>query len=459
MARVLGLDLRDDTISGVVLRRGLLGTRVETAFTLPVDEQAAETLRAKLRELRIRPRQVHVGIPRRWAIVKPLELPPVRGTDLASLVRFELERHLPFPPEEAVYDFEPLEARPTRATRVLLVALERRMLERVQRLLKEAGLTPRLVDLGLHSLATLGGRADRAHIHLLPNEGELAIVRQGRLLLSRAFALPDSEDPARGRRLAEEVQRSLSILPDAAREAVGQVTLSGDKHPSVAWAIDLVVAPSSPIPATLARQLRRFGDGHLLPALGMAFRRPRRGPLRTNLLPESLRPKPFPLLPLVTVGLLLLGLALALAEPAVTTLRDERYLARLDRAIAALEPEVREVERMVEEIEQARQEIETLKRLRDRAVHPLPVLKELTELLPGEAWLTNLNIDQKGVELAGFATSASPLIPLLEGSPTLERVEFTSPVTARKDKEQFRLKAAWERPPSVEARPERRGRP
>jgi hypothetical protein len=48
------------------------------------------------------------------------------------------------------------------------------------------------------------------------------------------------------------------------------------------------------------------------------------------------------------------------------------------------------------------------------------------------------------VEITGQANAASQLIPLLEASPWLERVEFTSPVTKGQGKEQFRVKAAWE---------------
>ena len=72
------------------------------------------------------------------------------------------------------------------------------------------------------------------------------------------------------------------------------------------------------------------------------------------------------------------------------------------------------------------------------------MLRELTELVPPDAWLTSLSFDTKGVELTGQASAASALIPLLENSPRLERVEFSSPVTKGRDKEQFRIKAAWE---------------
>jgi hypothetical protein len=46
--------------------------------------------------------------------------------------------------------------------------------------------------------------------------------------------------------------------------------------------------------------------------------------------------------------------------------------------------------------------------------------------------------------MRGQAAAASALIPLLENSPRLDRVEFASPVTRGRDKEQFQIKAAWE---------------
>jgi Tfp pilus assembly protein PilN len=78
------------------------------------------------------------------------------------------------------------------------------------------------------------------------------------------------------------------------------------------------------------------------------------------------------------------------------------------------------------------------------ALRPLPVLRELTEILPGDAWLTSLTLEPKGVELTGQAQTASVLIPILENSPRLMGVEFASPVTRGRDREQFRIRAAWE---------------
>jgi hypothetical protein len=62
-------------------------------------------------------------------------------------------------------------------------------------------------------------------------------------------------------------------------------------------------------------------------------------------------------------------------------------------------------------------------------------------------------MDHQGVELTGQADGASALVPLLEASGRLERAELTSPVTKSQSKEQFRIRAAWERHPPSGAHP------
>jgi hypothetical protein len=63
-------------------------------------------------------------------------------------------------------------------------------------------------------------------------------------------------------------------------------------------------------------------------------------------------------------------------------------------------------------------------------------------------------MDAQGLEIVGQATTASQLVPLLESSPWLERVEFTAPVTRAQSHEQFRIRASWEAPVGPSAEPE-----
>jgi hypothetical protein len=62
-----------------------------------------------------------------------------------------------------------------------------------------------------------------------------------------------------------------------------------------------------------------------------------------------------------------------------------------------------------------------------------------------------LALDTKGAELTGQAQQAATLIPLLENSSRFERAEFSSPVTRGRDREQFRIRAAWEGGPVAPA--------
>lgn len=440
MSDVVGLALRDGRVDVVAVRVGTRARKVIAAFSVPADEDAAGAIRRHLAEAGVRGRRAHVGLPRRAVVAKAVELPPVPGSDLRRMVGFELERHLPFPPSEAVFDFEVLDAGSGRPVRVLLVAVERRSHERVRQLLRDVGLTPRLVTVGIHSLARMAeeDRRGRMVVWLEASDAELAVTVRGRVVASRAFPLPAEPEP-RERALAGEVARSLAALPEADRAELVEVVLGGVAPPPLFVETLPVRAGGGAVPGIAAREEAS------VPALAVAMERPGKRPLVVNLLPDELRPRPFPWPVAATAALALLTLGLGLAIPAVTFVRERRALAALEERIAGLAPEVRRAEQLAAEVERARREVITLRSFEDQGIRPLPVLQELTDTLPGDAWLTNLSVDRTGLELGGFANAASQLIPLLEASAGLERVEFTSPVTKGRDREQFRLRASWER--------------
>src|SRR3990172_4355872 len=76
--------------------------RVET-FVVEAEDPAA-ALRAELDARGLAPRTVALGLARASVTVKPIELPPSAG-ELRDMVRFELERHLDFPSDDAPFHF------------------------------------------------------------------------------------------------------------------------------------------------------------------------------------------------------------------------------------------------------------------------------------------------------------------------------------------------------------------
>jgi general secretion pathway protein L len=145
----------------------------------------------------------------------------------------------------------------------------------------------------------------------------------------------------------------------------------------------------------------------------------------------------------------LLGLSLIVAQG----YKQQRYATRLSEAIRQLDPEVKAVEALSAELARKRRLLDAVQNIERAQVRPLPVMRELTERLPQDAWLRTLSMDKQGLEITGQAAAANQLIPLLENSPSLARVEFTAPVTKAGDREQFRIKAAWKAPAPTEPPP------
>src|SRR5207245_10278718 len=77
-------------------------TRVDT-FVIEA-ENPGEALRTELDARGLAPRSVALGLARTAVAVKPIDLPPVVG-EMREMVRFELDRHLPFPADDAPFDF------------------------------------------------------------------------------------------------------------------------------------------------------------------------------------------------------------------------------------------------------------------------------------------------------------------------------------------------------------------
>jgi Tfp pilus assembly protein PilN len=180
--------------------------------------------------------------------------------------------------------------------------------------------------------------------------------------------------------------------------------------------------------------------GRAIQALAVALgsRRP-----TLDLLAPELRPRTFSTGQLVTAGMALLTALLAIGLVVAQGYKQQRYATQLSAAIHQLDPDVKGVEQLSAELAKKKRLLDAVETLEHQRIRPLPIMRELTERLPADAWLRTLSMDRQGLEITGQAAAANQLIPLLENSPSLTRVEFTAPVTKAGDKEQFRIKAAW----------------
>ena len=444
-AAQLGVVVLSDRLAVAALE----GERVE-AFSIDAENPAA-VLREELGKRQLNPRTVALGLARSSVFVKPIDLPRV-GTDLREMVRLNLDGYLPFAAEDAPFDFVPLPAEPDRPRReepllhVLVAAAEPRVADAALRIAEEARLRPTSLTVAVHDLLGLV-RPPRDQkiiwVHRAGPSTDILCLVGPTLAFSRTAAVSDDQA------IPEEIRRSVSVVRWRACDAVW---VSGDVDPSALAGLDMPIGEPHWTVRTRARMsaLPAEDPGVNLLALAVALGGGRRArPL--DLLPLNLRPRRLTRAQTITAGIAAATLLVGLGALLVPGFREQRYLGRINAEISRVDPEVKAVERVVRELERKRKLVATVSGIEAGAMKPLPVLRELTDLLPTDAWLTTLSFDQKGVELTGQAAAASALIPILENSPRLERVEFASPVTRGREKEQFRIRAAWEVAPAATA--------
>ncbi len=125
-------------------------------LTLDADDPAAlgEFILQMMRRHRLRSKMVLVDVPRERTVMNPLALPPTPENEVASAVRFQAMRELPFPLESAAADYV-ITKRDEQGlvTEVLLAAVTLETLNRVRETCAAAGLTP--TRIGLRPYANL----------------------------------------------------------------------------------------------------------------------------------------------------------------------------------------------------------------------------------------------------------------------------------------------------------------
>ena len=437
----VGVVIEDEHVAVAAIRKG---GRPEY-FRLRADEDLRARLAAQLDARRLGTPGLRIGLERSRVMVKAIDVPRTADGHRRSLVAFELERHVPFASDDTRFDWTPLPGGANGLGRVLVAAAEGRRVDSALHLVGATRAQARSITVACHALPILlerGRLPSRAvWIHGRGARTILLFLEHGHVRLSRS--VPASSGPE----LATEIERS---LPLAGWTYCETVWVSGDETPEFRSSFRRgclgVAIAAPPLGKTATQLLRHLPPGErssALLALAVAAGR-RRPPL--DLVPAALRARVLSWAQAFTAGMAVaaggLGLALLLAHGHAQRVQ----LAQLDAEIRRLDPEVKVVEQLSADVRLRRQLMSVLQSIQAGGLRPLPVLKDLTELVPRDAWLSAMSMDRQGLEITGQATTASALVPLLEASPWLERVEFTAPVTRVQAKEQFRLHADWESP-------------
>jgi Tfp pilus assembly protein PilN len=392
-------------------------------------------------EHRIDTRRAFLCLPRAEAACNRILLPAAARENLAQVLEYEIEHLVPLPREQVYFDYS---MRPLGEERVevLLTCIPREVVRVHLEALEDAFVRPRGIVLTSTAIAdylAFCRGESQAPLGLLirgDDVVEVALMNDGRLIASQLVPAARAAAPAE---LSRSFARQLSD---------GFVT--ADDVQLYRWELGNGAGPT--LPELGEGDLARLAAGRLeappefferpepaiLPALGAALDAVREGTVPVNLLPAEGRRRSEEGLSLATVVLVAVVGVLLLVWGGSALVKDELLRRHVRDQLAETAPQVRQVKALQDEIADMRRQLDIIGG-QDRRVTVL--LKQVSEIVPTDAYVTSLNLRGGRLTMDGFAHSASDVVSALEKSRTFRNVSFTSPVTKTGDKDRFSLVA------------------
>lgn len=395
----LGIDIQNEHIAIAYLKTSFRGVRLSAHAIYALEKDASqrrsdrerleivgEMVTDFMEENRIPSTNIFLGIPEELTICRDIDFPLAVKENLRSTLRYEMEKYIPLAADNVHFDYQILsEDKRKNRLKVLLVVA------------KKTAVEPYL-NFSLSSPRT-GARAK--------GRGGLSGIESSSTALINFFAYTRKKRGAISHRDVLRLLKSETEMDARIGEFSRKDIPSRD----------------------------------LVPAFGIALKGVwNESPMQVNLLPPELQKKPgkagYYTMLFLAVMLILSGIAWGGSH----ILKQRLMLKELDTELTRLRSDLGNLDQIRTGSQELKDMEAYLNSIRSNRVSVLEILKELTQVIPETAWIQEITFSKKGMQLNGYAESASDLIPLLEDSPLFKDAVFSSTITKGKDgKERFRI--------------------
>jgi general secretion pathway protein L len=162
-----------------------------------------------------------------------------------------------------------------------------------------------------------------------------------------------------------------------------------------------------------------------------------------NLLPSEKRAKRMNALRVVNLSLGVVVILLFIASVIFPIWIKTQSIKVLEPEIEAYTEKAAETTKLREQVAIAKEEALFLGEKKSKTILTLEVLDELTQIIPDDTWISQLEIEKNIVNIHGESISSAVLLPIIESSKLFNNAQFRSPVTQnrRSNTERFHLSA------------------
>lgn len=419
MSRILGFEIGEEAVRGAIAEARLGFSRHLKSVEIPVPLEGAERRKSIVEALALwktqfSPDRVVIGLPLRLFSWRHVEMPPMKRSDFRRALAFELEKYLPLPVDEYAYDFLVVREKEKRdrKTKVLVLSIRKDAVQETVKIVREAGMEPSAVRCSTFSilfgvLDTAGIRGGQGTFVRAAEGGhEIAVFRDGSPVVLKGTAGSD---------LAAEIAEVSAAHP-------GTLYIAG-------------VADQSLVERSGGRRL------HIDEAAMIALSGVKRSPLFLNFLPpEMMKPKR-DYYPFLIGGVAVASVVLFLLTGFVSYFKDRRALDGVEAEISAIKERSSGVIDARKRLDHVLDDRRIVIDFQNKSNHAIRAMSELSSVLPKDAWLLSLSIDEKGrVEIEGFAKRTSEVLIALEKSKVFSNLAFSAPIISREGKERFAIR-------------------
>ncbi|MBI5632209.1 MAG: PilN domain-containing protein [Nitrospirae bacterium] len=416
MPRLLGLDIDSKYIRMSVADRRLKSITYlrSEGIGLPGDREAGNrALSDALQQWKkdYAPSGVVVGLSLQLFTCKLLDMPAMGREDMRKALLFELEKHLPLAVDEYLFDF--LMLKTGNGMKTLVFSIKKDAVSALMKLISDAGMEVasvrcRVADV-LNSMIGISGEKNMKGIFVLATDDAYEIV-------GLEDSLPRSmKRISAGSDLAEALEVFRTAYP-------GKVYCSG------------------PVDQLIAEHFAMTKSQITVPnALIFSFVHKTR--LNLEFIPRELIKQKKDLYPYLIGGLAAAALCLYLLTGFVVYYKDARALSKIESRTETIKSKASGVIEARKKLEALQDDRKTLLAFQNRSNLATRVLKDLTKIVPDNAWIINLVVDEKGlVEIEGFSRKTSDLVMALDSSKLFKNIAFAAPILSRDGEERFSLK-------------------
>lgn len=449
-----GIQILSDKLVLVNVRKGFRDFTVKQAAILEDFRESSvadmrNRLRQQLQDGEFKRDKLVLGLQADEVTLRLIELPIEVEENLDQVVRFQVEKFEPSEEEASYYDYVILSRDEKQKKIVLEIAMVRQsLLDGYLALLKDLGLYPtavRLSSLALHQVLALNknGFPKKEPVVILevnPGSVEIVVVASAERFFAEKREIPAQElnaDTA-----IRELYDFVSRLP-VKTEGIARIYTAGPGGAELLEQLRQRFTDCEP----LAEKLKIKGHisrPEIVTAVGLAATALSKSQsAKINLIPPDQRV--IERKPSVIPTFVLVALLLVMAVTAATReyKQSSKFVGRIDTEVRKLQPQVNEVLALKKQVEDKQKELDEIRDLMNGEQQVLNVMKDLTERLPEDTYLQNLNIERGQVVMFGFSNSAGALVPALRASnhykSVLPKYTTKDPITK---KEKFNIEAA-----------------